>query len=144
MFETALAPDEIVTAVHFPKPEKGAYVKFPNLASRYSMVGVYVARTGGGARRGHRRRALRVPLTDAEAALSQNYAPGAVDGLSVDAGGLNSDIHASAEYRAHLIKVMAKRPSKRPPDLPRRRRGRYPPPPPHRPGLPPCAVGSSR
>ncbi|HEX6011795.1 MAG TPA: xanthine dehydrogenase family protein subunit M, partial [Geminicoccaceae bacterium] len=47
MFETALAPDEIVTAVHFPKPEKGAYVKFPNPASRYSMVGVYVARTGG-------------------------------------------------------------------------------------------------
>lgn len=110
MFETALAPDEIVTAVHFPKPEKGAYVKFPNPASRYSMVGVYVARTGGGVRvavTGAGPCAFR--WTDAEAALSQNYAPGAVDGLSVDAGGLNSDIHASAEYRAHLIKVMAKR-----------------------------------
>ena len=110
MFETALAPDEIVTAVHFPKPEKGAYVKFPNPASRYSMVGVYVARISGGVRvavTGAGPCAFR--WTDAEAALFQNFAPGAVDGLSVDAGGLNSDLHASAEYRAHLIKVMAKR-----------------------------------
>ncbi len=110
MFETALAPDEIVTAVHFPRPEKGAYVKFPNPASRYSMVGVYVARTGGGVRvavTGAGPCAFR--WTDAEAALSQNFAPGAVDGLSVGADGLNSDIHASAEYRAHLIKVMARR-----------------------------------
>jgi carbon-monoxide dehydrogenase medium subunit len=110
MFETALARDEIVTAVHFPKPEKGAYAKFPNPASRYSMVGVFVARTGG---------AVRVAVTgagpaafrwvDAENAIAQNFAPAAIDGLSVDAGGLNSDLHASAEYRAHLIKVMAKR-----------------------------------
>jgi carbon-monoxide dehydrogenase medium subunit len=110
MFETALASDEIVTAVRFPRPEKGAYVKFPNPASRYSMVGVYVARIGGGVRvavTGAGPCAFR--WTDAEAALSRNFAPGAVDGLSVDAGGLNSDIHASAEYRAHLIKVMAKR-----------------------------------
>jgi aerobic carbon-monoxide dehydrogenase medium subunit len=110
MFETALDRDEIVTAVHFPRPERGAYVKFPNPASRYAMVGVFVARTGGG---------VRVAVTgagpcafrwvDAENALAQNFSPSAIDGLSVDAGGLNADLHASAEYRAHLIKVMAKR-----------------------------------
>ena len=110
MFETALARDEIVTAVHFPKPEKGAYAKFPNPASRYSMVGVFVAKTGGG---------VRVAVTgagpcafrwvDAENALAGSFTAAALDGLGVDAGGLNSDIHASADYRAHLIKVMAKR-----------------------------------
>jgi aerobic carbon-monoxide dehydrogenase medium subunit len=110
MFETALAPDEIVTAVHFPKPEKGAYEKFPNPASRYSMVGVFVARTGG---------AVRVAVTgagptafrwiDAENSLAGNFSAAAIDGLTVDASGLNADLHASADYRAHLIKVMAKR-----------------------------------
>ena len=110
MFETALARDEIVTAVHFPKPEKGAYAKFPNPASRYSMVGVFVARTGGGVRvavTGAGPTAFR--WVDAENALASNFAAAAIDGLSVDASGLNSDIHASADYRAHLIKVMAKR-----------------------------------
>ena len=110
MFETALERDEIVTAIHFPKPEKGAYAKFPNPASRYSMVGVFVAKTAGG---------VRVAVTgagpcafrwdDAEAALAASFAPAAIDGLSVDPGGLNGDMHGSAEYRAHLIKVMAKR-----------------------------------
>ena len=110
MFETALERDEIVTAIHFPKPEKGAYAKFPNPASRYSMVGVFVAKTGGG---------VRVAVTgagpcafrwgDAETALAASFAPAAIDGLSVDPSGLNGDMHASAEYRAHLIKVMAKR-----------------------------------
>ena len=110
MFETALEADGIVTAVHFPKPDKGAYVKFPNPASRYSMVGVFVARTGGAVRvavTGAGACAFR--WTDAEAALATNFAPEAIDGLSVDAGELNGDMHASAEYRAHLIKVMAKR-----------------------------------
>ena len=110
MFETALARDEIVTAVHFPKPDKGAYVKFPNPASRYSMVGVFVARTGGGVRvaiTGAGPTAFR--WTEAENALGQDFSAAAIDGLSVAAGGLNTDIHASAEYRAHLIKVMAKR-----------------------------------
>lgn len=110
MFETALARDEIVTAVHFPRPEKGAYVKFPNPASRYSMVGVYVARTGGGVRvavTGAGPAAFR--WVDAENALAQNFSPAAIDGLSVDTSGLNADIHASADYRAHLIKVMGKR-----------------------------------
>jgi carbon-monoxide dehydrogenase medium subunit len=110
MFETALAQDEIVTAVHFPRPDKGAYAKFPNPASRYSMVGVYVARTGGGVRvavTGAGPTAFR--WVDAENALAQNFSGGAIDGLTVDASGLNTDIHASADYRAHLIKVMAKR-----------------------------------
>jgi aerobic carbon-monoxide dehydrogenase medium subunit len=110
MFETALARDEIVTAVHFPKPDKGAYVKFPNPASRYSMVGVYVARTGGTVRvavTGAGPTAFR--WTEAENALGQDFSAAAIDRLSVAASGLNTDIHASAEYRAHLIKVMAKR-----------------------------------
>ena len=110
MFETALARDEIVTAVHFPRAEKGAYVKFPNPASRYSMVGVFVARTGGGVRvavTGAGPTAFR--WVDAENALAASYSPAAIDSLSVDAGDLNADLHASADYRAHLMKVIAKR-----------------------------------
>jgi carbon-monoxide dehydrogenase medium subunit len=110
MFETALERDEIVTAVHFPKPEAGAYAKFPNPASRYSMVGVFVARVGGKVRvavTGAGPCAFR--WTEAETALAGSFAPAAIDGLSVDPGGLNGDMHGSAEYRAHLIKVMAKR-----------------------------------
>lgn len=110
MFETALEEDEIVTSVHFPRPEKAAYAKFPNPASRYAVVGVFVARTANG---------VRVAVTGAgpcvfratalENALSANFAPEAVDGVTIDADGLNEDIHASADYRAHLIKVMARR-----------------------------------
>lgn len=110
MFETALEPDEIVTAVHFPKPDKAAYAKFPNPASRYAIVGVFVAVSGGG---------VRVAVTGAgpcvfrvqamEAALASNFTPDALDSVTVAADDLNSDIHASAEYRAHLVKVMAKR-----------------------------------
>lgn len=110
MFETALERDEIVTAIHFPKPDKAAYVKFPNPASRYSMVGVFAARTGGGVRvavTGAGPTAFR--WVDAENALAANFSPAAIDGLSVDASDLNADLHASAEYRAHLMKVMAKR-----------------------------------
>jgi carbon-monoxide dehydrogenase medium subunit len=111
MFETALGRDEIVVDVRFPVPDKAAYVKFPNPASRYAMVGVFVAKAGG---------SVRVAVTgagqggayrwaDAEAALAANWSPAAIDPLAVDPGELNSDIHASAEYRAHLVKVMAKR-----------------------------------
>lgn len=110
MFETALGRDEIVTAIHLPKPEKAAYVKFPNPASRYSMVGVFVARTGGGVRvavTGAGPTAFR--WTDAENALAGNFSPAAIDGLTADASGLNADLHASADYRAHLMKVIAKR-----------------------------------
>jgi carbon-monoxide dehydrogenase medium subunit len=110
MFETALQQDEILKSVHFPKPEKAAYEKFRNPASRYALVGVYVARTAGG---------VRVAVTGAapsvfrskelEQALSSNFSADACDGVTIPATGLNSDIHAGADYRAHLVKVMAKR-----------------------------------
>lgn len=110
LFETALKSGEILTAVSFPVPEKAAYAKFPNPASRYAVVGVFVAKTASG---------VRVAVTGAgpcafrqkemEAALTKSMTPGALDGINVSAAGLNNDIHASAEYRAHLITVMAKR-----------------------------------
>ena len=110
MFETALAEDEIVTEVRFPRPQAAAYSKFPNPASRYAIVGVFVARFDDG---------VRVAVTGAgpgvfrssemESALAANFAAAALDGITVKAEGLNSDIHASAAYRAHLVKVMAQR-----------------------------------
>jgi carbon-monoxide dehydrogenase medium subunit len=110
MFSTALEDGEIVTAVSFPKPDKAAYMKFKNPASRYAIVGVFVAKTGN---------AVRVAVTGAgagvfrakelEEALSKSFLPTAVEGIKIPPDGLNSDIHASAEYRAHLITVMAKR-----------------------------------
>src|SRR5579864_4259404 len=100
MFETALGQDEIITAVSFPVAEKAGYSKFPNPASRYAIVGVLVARTGG---------QVRVAVTGAgpvvfrqkemEAALSRSFTPDAVANVKQSASGLNSDIHASAEYR---------------------------------------------
>jgi aerobic carbon-monoxide dehydrogenase medium subunit len=110
MFDTALAPDEIITAVSFPIPEKAGYEKFRNPASRYAVVGVFVAKTGSN---------VRVAVTgagpvvfrqkDMEAALAKSFAPDAVAAVQQSANGLNTDIHASAEYRAHLVTVMAKR-----------------------------------
>ena len=110
MFETALEEGEIVTAVSFPLAEKAAYMKFPNPASRYAIVGVLVAKTGGG---------VRVAVTGAascvfrdgviEEALSASFSPDAISGSGAEVDELNSDIHASAEYRKHLIAVMAKR-----------------------------------
>ena len=110
MFETALEPGEIVTAVQFPTPEKAAYMKFPNPASRYAIVGVFVAKTSGGPRVAvtgtgpcvFRQKAM-------EAALAKSFAPDAVANIKVSAAGLNSDIHASSEYRAHLVTVLTKR-----------------------------------
>src|SRR5262245_23783304 len=110
MFETALAADEIVTAVSFPKPEKAGYGKFPSPASRYAMVGVFVAKTGGGVRvavTGAGPSVFRLP--DFEKALTGSFTPDAVKSLKVPASGLNSDIHGTAEYRAHLVGVMARR-----------------------------------
>ena len=111
VFETALEPGELITQVSFPIPQKAAYMKFANPASRYALVGVFVAKTAGG---------VRVAVTGAgengvfrshelEAALNANFTPSAVDSVSVPTGGINTDIHADAEYRAHLIKVMARR-----------------------------------
>ena len=110
MFETALELDEIVTAVSFPIPEKAAYQKFRNPASRYAVVGVFVAKTAAGARvavTGAGPSVFRV--TEFEAALDRSFAASALDGLKIDADDLNSDIHASADYRAHLVTVFAKR-----------------------------------
>jgi carbon-monoxide dehydrogenase medium subunit len=111
LFETALEPGELITQVSFPIAQKAVYMKFPNPASRYALVGVFVAKTAGG---------VRVAVTGAgeqgvfrasalEAALNANFSASALDGVSISADGLNSDIHADAEYRAHLIGVMAKR-----------------------------------
>jgi carbon-monoxide dehydrogenase medium subunit len=110
LFETALAPDEIVTAVSFPVPEKAAYMKFPNPASRYAIVGVFVAKTAGGPRVAVTGAAPCVfRQKDMEAALAKSFAGDAVAAVKQSQSGLNSDIHASAEYRAHLVTVMAKR-----------------------------------
>lgn len=111
LFTTALEPDEIITRVMFPLPKKAAYQKFRNQASRYALVGVFVAR---------RPSDVRVAVTGAggdgvfratkfEEALKKRFSPKSLDGLTVSADGLNSDIHGSAEYRAHLIGVLARR-----------------------------------
>lgn len=111
LFETDLAEDEIIVSVSFPKPEKAAYVKFDNPASRYALVGVFVAKTAGGVRvavtGAGQNGVFRVP--EMEQALSANWSADALSGIAVDPDTLNADIHASAEYRSHLITVMAKR-----------------------------------
>lgn len=110
MFETALGEDEIVMGVKFPKAAKAGYEKFPNPASRYAMVGVFAAQAADG---------VRVAVTGAgesgvfrhkamEAALA-NWSPEALDGVSTPSSDMLSDIHGSADYRAHLTGVIAKR-----------------------------------
>ena len=110
MFETALEDDEIITAVRFPVPRRAAYMKFPNPASRYAIVGVMVAEAPDG---------IRVAVTGAapcvfrvaamEAALEQDFTPDAIASIALDGAEFNEDIHASAAYRAHLVTVMARR-----------------------------------
>jgi carbon-monoxide dehydrogenase medium subunit len=110
MFETALQPGEIITSISFPVPKRAAYKKFPNPASRYAIVGVFVADTGNAVRvavTGAGPRVFRVP--EMESALSARFAPDAIAGVTVASSKLSSDMHASAEYRAHLVSVMAKR-----------------------------------
>ncbi|MEM7694582.1 MAG: xanthine dehydrogenase family protein subunit M [Pseudomonadota bacterium] len=112
MFETALDEDEIITEVAFPIPQKAAYEKFKNQASRYSLCSVFVAQladgsvrvavTGSGADG-----VFRVP--EMEAALSSNWSAGAVSGIGVAADKMLSDMHGSSEYRAHLVPVLAGR-----------------------------------
>ena len=111
MFETALDEDEVIIAVSFTAPDACAYAKFPNPASRYAMAGVFVARGGGGVRVGVTGAGMDGVFrwSDAESALGSDFSAGALDGLSVDAGGMLEDIHGTAEYRANLVKVMAKR-----------------------------------
>lgn len=110
MYETALQPGEIVTQVTFPVPRKCGYAKFANPASRYAIVGVFIAQTAAGVRvgvTGAGPSAFRVP--DMEKALAANFSPEAIAGIAVSERGLNADMHASAEYRAHLVSVMARR-----------------------------------
>lgn len=111
LFTTALEPDEIITAIRFPVPEKAAYIKFKNPASRYAIVGAFVSKGPQG---------IRVAITGAgdsgvfrvtemEHALARDFSPKAIEGVTVDPGSMMSDIHASSEYRAHLVGVMARR-----------------------------------
>ena len=109
-FETALKKGELITSIEFEIPEKSSYAKFPNPASRYAIVGVYVAKLKKG---------IRVAITGVEScvfrckkledALSSNFSPSAIDNVNISSAEFNSDIHASAEYRAHMIKIMAKK-----------------------------------
>ncbi len=110
LFETTLEPAEIIKAVRFPVPLAAGYVKFPNPASRFALVGVFVAKTASGVRvavTGAGPCVFR--LADAEAALSKQFAASAVDGIKIDSRTLSSDLHATAEYRAHAVAVMLKR-----------------------------------
>jgi aerobic carbon-monoxide dehydrogenase medium subunit len=110
LYETALEPGELITSVSFPAPKRAAYMKFKNPASRFAIVGVFVADFGG---------KVRVGVTGAgpsafrqaemEKALSAKFAPESAANIKVKADGLNNDLHASPEYRAHLITVMTKR-----------------------------------
>jgi aerobic carbon-monoxide dehydrogenase medium subunit len=111
MFSTVLEPAEIVTKVSFPIPKKAAYQKFRNQASRYALVGVFVAKRGS---------EIRVAVTGAgsngvfrvpsfEEALKKRFAPKSLEGMTIPADGMNADIHGSAEYRAHLVGVLARR-----------------------------------
>ena len=110
MFETDLKKGELIESVEFELPEKSAYAKYPNPASRYAVVGVYVAKF---------KKEVRVSITGAssvvfrskelEDALTQNFSASSIENVNLSSKGLNSDIHASPEYRAHLIKVMTKK-----------------------------------
>ncbi len=110
MYTTALEAGELITAIHFPAPQKAAYAKFRQPASRFALVGVFVAQTASG---------VRVAITGAgngvfrhaglEAALSKSFTPEAVEGVAIDASELNGDLHASADFRAQLIKVQTQR-----------------------------------
>ena len=111
LFSTALEEGEIITAVRFPIPQKAAYAKFEQPASRFALTGAFVAKYAGG---------VRVAITGAsedgvfrwsegEAALSSNFSPAALSGLSVSADGMMGDLHGTPAYRANLVKVMTQR-----------------------------------
>jgi len=110
MYETALAADELIVSVEFPLAERAAYEKFRNPASHFALVGVFVAKQAGGVRvavTGAAPSVFRVP--ELEKALTADFSPAAARAVTVSAQGLNTDLHASAEYRAHLIPIIAAR-----------------------------------
>ena len=110
MFETVLKKGELIQSVEFQVPNKSCYAKFPNPASRYAIVGVYVAKF---------KKEVRVAVTGVESCvfrckklenvLQSNFSPTAIDSVNISSKGFNTDIHASAEYRAHLIAILAKK-----------------------------------
>ena len=110
LFATALDDGEVIVRVEFPLPKRAAYSKFHHPASGYAMAGVFIAQTAGG---------VRVAVTGAgpgvfrwtaaENALAKNFKPAALEGLALDSSNFNNDIHADREYRANLVRVMAKR-----------------------------------
>lgn len=110
LFETALKPGELITAVQFPIVQKAGYVKFKQPASRFALVGVFVSAGSGGVRvavTGAKANAYREAAL--EAALARSFTPGAAKAVKLAAAGMNSDLHASAEYRAAMVSVMAAR-----------------------------------
>jgi aerobic carbon-monoxide dehydrogenase medium subunit len=110
LFQTALERDELVLRVGFPIPQAAAYEKFPSPASRYALAGIFVARTASGARlavTGIGPAVFR--QKEMETALDRSFSPAALDGIAIAAEGFNSDLHASAAYRAHLLRVVAQR-----------------------------------
>ena len=110
MYETALADGELITSVSFPIPKKAAYVKFVQPASRFALVGVFVAQAAGGVRVGVTGAASSVfRAKPIEEALAKSFTADAAKGVKMSASGLNTDLHGSAEYRAHLISVLAGR-----------------------------------
>lgn len=110
LYETALAPGELVTSVEFPVPDKAGYYKFKQPASRFALIGVFVAKFGSSVRvavTGAKSHVFRA--TDIEAALAKNFTPEAASAVKVPAEGMNGDLHGSAEYRAAMVSVMAGR-----------------------------------
>ncbi|MFO1291931.1 MAG: FAD binding domain-containing protein [Rubrivivax sp.] len=110
LFETALEPGELVTAVQFPRAARAAYVKFKQPASRFALVGVFVAQGAGGVRvavTGAKAAAYREPAL--EAALARSFTPAAAQAVKLAVEGMNADLHASASYRAAMVSVMAAR-----------------------------------
>ena len=110
MFETSLKKTEVIESVEFEIPQKSSYQKLPNPASRYAVVGVYVAKYKSG---------INVAVTGAKPcvynnkdlaqALSKNFSPSAIDSVKITSSGINADIHASADYRANIVRVFAKK-----------------------------------
>jgi carbon-monoxide dehydrogenase medium subunit len=110
LFETALDPGEIISAIEFPRPRRASYCKFPNPASRYAVAGVLIADFGGKIRVGVTGAGpCAFRATNLENALNARLAPEAVDAVEIEYDRFNSDLHATAEFRANLVRVMARR-----------------------------------